>query len=146
MQLVQNGLNAVLSVWFVLGLGLDVPGVAAATLLSEWCGLALGLWMTRRAMAQGLAAAGLFARDKLNRLARVNGDIMIRSVLLQASFTSFVFLAAGQGNVTLAANQVLLQFLSITAYAWTPLPLPPKAWWARRSAPAGRAVSGRRRS
>ncbi|WP_347139895.1 MATE family efflux transporter [Paracoccus sp. SSK6] len=117
LQLVQNGLNAVLSVWLVLGLGLGVPGVAAATLLSEWCGLLLGLWMTRGAMAQGLAAAGLFARDKLNRLARVNSDIMIRSVLLQASFTSFVFLAAGQGDVTLAANQVLLQFLSITAYA-----------------------------
>lgn len=117
LQLVQNGLNAVLSVWFVLGLDLGVPGVAAATLLSEWCGLALGLWMTRRAMAQGRTAAGLFARDRLARLTRVNSDIMIRSVLLQASFTSFVFLAAGRGDVTLAANQVLLQFLSITAYA-----------------------------
>ncbi|MTD99357.1 MATE family efflux transporter [Paracoccus sp. YIM 132242] len=117
LQLVQNGLNVVLSVWFVLGLGLGVPGVAAATLLSEGCGLALGLWMTREAMAQGLGAAGLFSREKLARLARVNGDIMIRSVLLQASFTAFVFLGAGQGDVTLAANQVLLQFLSITAYA-----------------------------
>nr|WP_242690241.1 MATE family efflux transporter [Paracoccus fontiphilus] len=117
LQLVQNGLNAALSVWFVLGLDLGVPGVAAATLLSEYCGLLLGLWMTRRAMAQGLTAAGLFARAKLGRLARVNSDIMIRSVLLQASFTSFVFLGARHGDVTLAANQVLLQFLSVTAYA-----------------------------
>jgi MATE family multidrug resistance protein len=50
-------------------------------------------------------------------MARVNGDILIRSVLLQASFTTFMFLGAGLGDVTLAANQVLLQFLSITAYA-----------------------------
>ena len=50
-------------------------------------------------------------------MARVNGDIMVRSVLLQASFTTFLFLGAGLGDVTLAANQVLLQFLSITAYA-----------------------------
>jgi multidrug resistance protein, MATE family len=42
---------------------------------------------------------------------------MIRSVILQASFTTFMFLGAGQGDVTLAANQVLLQFLEITAYA-----------------------------
>lgn len=117
LQLVQNGLNVVLSVWFVLGLEWGVPGVAVGTLLSEYCGLALGLWMTRKPLAQGWHAAGLFARDKLTRLARVNSDIMIRSVLLQASFTSFVFLGAGQGDVTLAANQVLLQFLSITAYA-----------------------------
>lgn len=42
---------------------------------------------------------------------------MLRSILLQASFTSFLFLGAGQGDVTLAANQVLLQFLQITAFA-----------------------------
>lgn len=48
---------------------------------------------------------------------RVNGDIMVRSVLLQGSFTTFVFWGAHFGDVTLAtANQVLLQFLEITAY------------------------------
>ena len=50
-------------------------------------------------------------------MAQVNGDILIRSVILQASFTSFLFFGAGLGDVTLAANQVLLQFLAITAYA-----------------------------
>ncbi|NCU20952.1 MATE family efflux transporter, partial [Candidatus Falkowbacteria bacterium] len=59
----------------------------------------------------------VFARAPLLRMARVNGDIMIRSVLLQACFTTFLFLGAGQGDVRLAANQVLLQFLEITAYA-----------------------------
>ena len=34
----------------------------------------------------------------------------------QGAFTGFIFLSAGQGDVTLAANQVLLQFLEITAY------------------------------
>ena len=45
-------------------------------------------------------------------MAQVNGDILVRSVILQASFTSFLFFGAGLGDVTLAANQVLLQFLS----------------------------------
>ena len=44
-------------------------------------------------------------------MAAVNRDILIRSVILQASFTSFLFFGAGLGDVTLAANQVLLQFL-----------------------------------
>ncbi len=121
LQLLQNGLNVGLDIWFVLGLGLGVPGVAWATLIAEWAGLALGLWFARHALRAAIAAARnaatLFARDKLSRFARVNGDIMIRSVILQASFTTFMFMAAGQGDVTLAANQVLLQFLSITAYA-----------------------------
>jgi MATE family multidrug resistance protein len=59
----------------------------------------------------------ILAAAPLKQMARVNTDIMIRSVILQGSFTAFLFLGAGQGDVKLAANQVLLQFLEITAYA-----------------------------
>ncbi len=48
---------------------------------------------------------------------RVNSDIMLRSVLLQGCFTAFVFLGAGFGDTTLAANQVLMQFVEVTAFA-----------------------------
>jgi MATE family multidrug resistance protein len=50
-------------------------------------------------------------------MAWVNGDIMLRSVMLQIGFVSFLFYGAAFGDVVLAANQVLLQFLYITAYA-----------------------------
>lgn len=119
LQVWMNGLNILLDLWFVLGLGWGVPGVAAATLIAEWTGLALGLWLCREAFGPPLAAARarLAEAAALRRMASVNSDIMLRSVLLQLSFTAFVFLGAGQGDVTLAANQVLLQFLEITAYA-----------------------------
>ena len=115
----MNGLNVVLSVTFVLGLGWGVRGVAAATLIAEWTGLAIGLWLCRSAFAgdQWRDWARVFDPARLRRMASVNGDILIRSVVLQASFTAFMFFGAGLGDVTLAANQVLLQFLSITAYA-----------------------------
>ena len=48
---------------------------------------------------------------------QVNGDIMVRSVLLNLSFTTFLFLGADLGDVTLAANQVLIQLLQMTAFA-----------------------------
>lgn len=116
LQLLQNGLNVGLDLLFVLGFGWGVSGVAIATLIAEYSGLALGLWFCRAALQAALRQTGLFARDRLTRLLRVNTDIMIRSVLLQGAFTTFMFMAAGQGDVTLAANQVLLQFLEITAY------------------------------
>lgn len=116
-QMLINVINITLDLVFVLGLGWGVQGVAAATLIAESCGFALAAWLARDAIRAGLAHGGLWAGDVLRRMVAVNGDIMIRSVLLQASFTTFVFLGAGQGDVTLAANQVLMQFLEITAYA-----------------------------
>ncbi|MGL4311498.1 MAG: MATE family efflux transporter [Paracoccaceae bacterium] len=119
LQLWINGVNILLDLWFVLGLGWGVQGVAAATLIAEWTGLALGLWLCRSAFDfPGWNDRGLILdRARLRRMVAVNTDIMIRSVILQGSFTTFVFLGAGQGDATLAANQVLLQFLEITAYA-----------------------------
>jgi multidrug resistance protein, MATE family len=118
-QLWMNGANIVLDLWFVLGLGWGVEGVAWATFLAEWSGLALGLWFCRAAFRVPAWRdwPRVFDRVALARMMAVNTDILIRSLLLQAIFLSFLFLAAGQGDVVLAANQVLLQFLHITAYA-----------------------------
>jgi MATE family multidrug resistance protein len=119
LQLWINGLNIGLDLWFVLALGLGVPGVALATLIAEWTGLAAGLWFCRDAFGPALKAGWARIGDRLAllRMIAVNRDIMIRSVVLQACFTSFVFLGARFGDVTLAADQVLLQFLGILSYA-----------------------------
>lgn len=119
LQLWMNGLNIILDIWFVLGLGWGVGGVATATLIAEWGGLAFGLWLCRAAFsgAQWRDWGRVFDPARLRRMLAVNADIMIRSVLLTGSFMTFLFLAADLGDVTLAANQVLLQFLEITAFA-----------------------------
>jgi multidrug resistance protein, MATE family len=118
-QVVMNGMNIVLDLWFVLGLGWGVQGVAVATFLAEWSGFALGLWFCRDAILRGhwREWPRVFDARRLRRMGVVNGDILIRSLLLQGIFISFLFLGAGLGDVPLAANQVLLQFLQITAYA-----------------------------
>lgn len=119
LQLWQNGLNAVLAFWFVLGLGWGVPGVATATLIAEWTGLALGLFLARDAFGSVLVRAWSRVPDRtaLRKMFTASRDIMGRTVILQLSFTTFVFVGAHFGDDTLAANQILLQFLEITAYA-----------------------------
>lgn len=119
LQFWMNGLNVVLDIWFVLGLDLGVNGVAFATVLAEFSGLLLGLWLCRGGFS-GNAWRNwprIFDAAKLRRMLIVNTDIMVRSVLLQAAFMSFLFLGSGLGDVKLAANQVLLQFMEITAFA-----------------------------
>lgn len=115
-QMAINAVNIGLDLLFVLAFGWGVAGVAAATLIAETCGFLLALWVARDALRAGIARGRLWTAAVLRRMAAVNGDIMIRSVLLQLSFTAFVFLGAGLGDVTLAANQVLGQFLNIVAY------------------------------
>ncbi len=118
-QVLMNGLNIGLDLLFVLHFDFGVAGVGWATFLAEWGGLALGLWLCRDAFA-GTGwrdKARVFDRVRLINMGLVNTDILIRSVLLQAIFVNFLFWGADFGNVQLAANQILLQFLNVTAYA-----------------------------
>ncbi len=119
LQIWMNGLNVTLDLWFVLGLGWGVEGVAVATLIAEWSALALGLWLCRPAFSgdQWRDWARIFDRSRLKRMLVVNTDIMLRSVILQIAFMSFLFIGARFGDVTLAANQVILQFLFIMSYS-----------------------------
>lgn len=119
LQLWMNGLNVLLDLWFVLSLGWGVEGVAFATVLAEVSGAALGLWLCRDAFQtpDWRNWTRVFDRARLIYMARVNTDILIRSVLLLGIMVSFTFLGAGFGDRTLAANQILMQFIEITAYA-----------------------------
>jgi len=119
LQLWMNGLNIALDLWFVMGLGWGVNGVAFATFLAEWSGLALALWFCRGVFIgpRWRDWARVFDAPKLRNMAIVNTDLLIRSLMIEAIFVSFLFLGAGFGDATLAANQVLMQFLFITGYA-----------------------------
>jgi MATE family multidrug resistance protein len=119
LQLGMNLLNILLSIFFVLGLGWGVQGVALGTFVSEWAGFALGLWLCRGAFRRPAWRdwPRVFDRARLIHMAMVNTDILIRSVILMAGFTSFLFIGADFGDVPLAANQILMQFMYITAYA-----------------------------
>lgn len=118
LQLWINAVNIVLDLWFVLGLGWGVRGIAGATLIAEYSGLALGLWLCRAWFARPLRSnwSDLLQRDELRAMMGMNADLIVRSLLLQLGFTSFVFLSAGFGDVNLAANQVLMQFMHLISY------------------------------
>lgn len=118
-QFWMNGLNIGLDLLFVLGLGWGVQGVAVATLIAEISGAALGLWFCRDAFRSPAwrDLSRLTDPAKLRRFASVNSDILLRSLMLQSIFMSFLFFGAKFGDVRLAANHILLQFIAVTAYA-----------------------------
>lgn len=117
-QTFLNGVNIVLSVWFVLGLDWGITGVAAATGISELLTLLLGLALAYRHMT-GDAYPNwrqVLDKDKLIAMMTLNRDIMIRSFTLLFAFAFFTARSADQGDTILAANAVLEKFLLIAGY------------------------------
>jgi len=119
LQLWITTLNAVLDVGFVLGLGWGVAGVAWATVVAEVTGLLLAAYLCRGALFAYLPdlRARIFARDKWQSAFKSNSDILLRSVFLETVMVGAVLYATKLGDATVAAYQIMMQFLAIVGYA-----------------------------
>jgi len=119
LQLWMNGTNILLDILFVIGFGWGVEGVAIATVFAEISAFFIGLYICRSAFIGSVWRSYrlVMNKEKLINMSKVNFDILVRSLLLQAAFLSFMFFSANLDNTTLAANQILLQFLMMTSYA-----------------------------
>jgi MATE family multidrug resistance protein len=115
-----NLINIVLNLWFVIGLDWGVVGSARASVIAEWSGALLGLWLTRtalRAYPGQIIWSALKVWQSWRPLLAVNRDIFIRSLALQLVFFLITVQGARLGDATVAANALLLNGLLLTAHA-----------------------------
>lgn len=120
MTVVINLCNIVLDLLFVVGLGLEVRGVAAATLIGEYAGLAVGLGCVHRHLPASRwlqPPIGLLDRAGLQRLFQVNSNLFLRSMALMFVFAFITVQGARLGDRILASNALLLNFLYLLSYA-----------------------------
>jgi multidrug resistance protein, MATE family len=117
-QIAINVINMAATAVLVLVLDAGIAGAAIAALVAEAAGLVLGVLIARRLTHGnlGIPRATLLDRAKLMRMLAVNRDIMIRTASLIAVFLFFTAQGARSGDVTLAANAVLNNFLLISAF------------------------------
>jgi len=119
-QIFVNILNIVLALLFVFGFDWGVPGVAAASLISEYAGLLLGLYsvrLTLRTLPDDGRRVRLLDPAQLRRMVAINGDIVLRTICVVSVLGFFMAKSAELGDVQLAANQVLHHFLVFTSFA-----------------------------
>lgn len=118
LQIAINLINTAATLLLVLVYDTGIAGAAIAALLSEAVGFVLGVIVCRRHADGGFAVprATLFDRSKLMRLLSVNSDILVRTAALIAVFLFFTAKGARAGDVTLAANSVLNNFLLVSAF------------------------------
>jgi MATE family multidrug resistance protein len=118
LQTLLNGLNIALSVWFVLGLGWGVEGVALATAIAEAAAAAAGLALVAGVHGRSALAPLALVLDpaRFRRLFTVNRDIMVRTLALAFTFVFFMSQSARQTELVLAANAVLMNFFLVAGY------------------------------
>ena len=114
---VQNVVNIALSLLFVIGFGMKIEGVAAGTLLAQWTGLGVAVWRYRSRYARRAPLLRLRIRGD-GRFFSVSRDIFLRTLCLVAVMSWFTRTGTAFGEVTLAANTVLMQFFIITSYVF----------------------------
>jgi multidrug resistance protein, MATE family len=117
-QIAINLINMVATVLLVLVFDAGIAGAAIAAVIAEAAGLVLGVLIARYLSDGGLAVprATLFDRAKLMHMLGVNRDIMLRTAALIAVWLFFTAQGARAGDVTLAANAVLNNFLQVSAF------------------------------
>src|SRR5690606_5907815 len=117
-QIATNVLNIGLDFAFVFGFGWGVPGVAIASLIASWAGLFLGLACVRRTLRAlpGRGHARLLDRERLLRMTAINTALVLRTFCVVSVLAVFMAKSAELGDLTLAANQVLHNFLVFTSF------------------------------
>ena len=117
--LVINLCNIGFDLLLVNGFGMKADGVALASVIAEYCGLVFALALLQR---RRLNLTQIRLRDELRLMIEnrhslsLHGNFMIRTLCLIFSFAFFTNQGAQAGDVTLAANMVLLNFITFMAH------------------------------
>lgn len=140
LQVLLGLTNAGASIILVLGFELGVAGVAAASVFAEIVAFVAGATVVAAALRgrQRPSVSAVFERQGFVKMLAVNRDILIRSVLLIGTFSWFTAVGARFGDVTLAANALLMNLFILCAHILDGL-----ATAAEQL--GGRAVGARRR-
>lgn len=117
--LVVNIINIILDLYFVNILRMKADGVALASVFAEYVGLVAGLFLIysndislRKLLNNSLKLSTL--KDK--KWLSLNGNIFVRTLCLISSFAFFTAQGAKQGETILAANALLLNFITFMAF------------------------------
>ncbi|MEM6377458.1 MAG: MATE family efflux transporter [Bacteroidota bacterium] len=114
-----NVVNIILSYLMVHQWGWGVAGVAYGTLIAQYFGLLLALilfFYKYGSYGKAIQRKALLQWQALKKFLSINFDIFLRTLCLTFAFGFFYSQSAKQGELVLAANVILLQYLNWMAY------------------------------
>jgi len=109
-----NIVNAIFSIYFVRYMDMGIDGVAYGTLISQYIGLVVLLFLLYLRFKRykiSICAKDIFVNERIKRFFVVNKDIFIRTMTLTFVLAFFYSQAAKYSKDMLATMTVLMQFL-----------------------------------
>ena len=115
-----NVINIILDIVFVVYMDMDVRGVALATVIAQYCGVVYAFFIVRKQLKGQTGKweiAEILHLEKMKSFMCLNNDIFIRTICLILVFSFFTREGAKFGDLTLAANSILMKFYLLMALA-----------------------------
>ncbi|MCF8363597.1 MAG: MATE family efflux transporter [Prolixibacteraceae bacterium] len=114
-----NVINIACNFLFIFGFGMISDGVALGTLVAQYVGLLLALfllWRKYRQLFSHVKREAVVEVKAMLRFFKVNSDIFLRTLCVISVFTFFTSRSAATDDTILAVNSLLLQFLMFYSY------------------------------
>lgn len=115
-----NVINIILDIVLVIYLGMEVRGVALASVIAQYAGVLLALVLVRgefRKHGGQWSLARVLDLQKLRLFLGLNHDIFIRTVCIILVFAFFTREGGRHGDLVLAGNSILMKFYLLMAMA-----------------------------
>ena len=115
----QNVVNIAASLLFVYAADMKIEGIALGTLIAQYAGAVMAVLLWRngyRDVCLKVDVGSVFDRERIVRFFKINRDIFFRTLCLIAVTVFFTSKGAGEGDVILAVNTLLMQLFTIFSY------------------------------
>ena len=120
-DLLVNGINIAASALLALGLpgvfkGMGFNGIAAGTVIAQWCGFAYCVLALRRRYASCFRTDGSGPVINGKAFFTLNFDLFLRSAGMLAVYIGFTVISARHGDMVLAVSTILMNLLMLFSY------------------------------
>lgn len=118
LSILLNLTNIALDALFIFHFQWGAFGAGLSTTLAYVLAFGLGLHLVRREWKDcpSFQSARVFNKEEFRKLLVLKGDIMLRTLCLILTMTTFTNISASFGKLPLAANAILMKLLTMASY------------------------------
>ena len=118
--IVVNVIHIVCSLWFAFPLGMGIVGIAYASVVAQWTGVAITaliMWWHYGKQLVRISWSEIWDMKAMREFFSINRDIIVRTLCIVSTYTFFTAASARMDDPTiLAVNTILLELFTLFSY------------------------------